>query len=467
MKQNTILKAVSAEGKGLHTGANVTLTLQPAAENHGIKFKRIDLEGQPILPADATKVVGGNRGTVIKVGDASISTIEHLLSALVGLSVDNVLIELNGPEVPIFEGSATPFIELIESAGIVAQNAARQYLTITETLYFKDEQTGAEFVAHPADDYQVTGIIDFPSKFVGHQTAILSKITDYKTTIAPARTFVFLHEIEPLLAQNLIKGGDLDNAIVIADTIPDETTLQQLAIKLDKPNINVSNEGILNSTPLRYPNELARHKLLDVIGDLALVGLPIKAKIIATKPGHTANVAFAKFLKKYHADKQKAAPVYDPSQNPVYDVVEITKRLPHRYPFLLVDKIIDLQETFVVGVKNVTFNEGFFQGHFPNNPVMPGVLQIEAMAQVGGLLALSNVPDAGNWDTYFLKIDETKFKQKVVPGDTLIIKMELQEPIRRGIVIMKGTAFVGNKLVSEAYLTAQIVRRKTDESTSI
>ncbi|MFZ4542939.1 MAG: bifunctional UDP-3-O-[3-hydroxymyristoyl] N-acetylglucosamine deacetylase/3-hydroxyacyl-ACP dehydratase [Saprospiraceae bacterium] len=467
MKQQTIKNSVSTEGIGLHSGANVKITLHPADENHGIKFKRTDLSTDVILPADANKVVASNRGTVIKVGDATISTVEHLLSALTGLEIDNILIEINGPEVPILEGSAQPFVELIESAGILTQEADCLYLQITESLHFKDDNTDAEYYAHPADEFKVTGIIEFDSKFVGQQIAILDNIQNYKSAIAPARTFVFLHEIAVLLEQNLIKGGDLDNAIVIVNEVPDKDTLRQLALKLNKPDIAVSREGILNHNDLRFPNELARHKTLDVIGDLALVGKRIKGKVIAIKPGHTSNVEFAKFLKKYHAEQLKDIPRYDPNATPIYDSVGIAKLLPHRYPFLLVDKIIELGPDRVVGVKNVTFNEQFFQGHFPNNPVMPGVLQIEAMAQVGGILALLTVENPGLWDTYFLKIDDTKFKQKVVPGDTLIFKLELLEPIRRGIVVMKGSAYVGNKLVSEAHLTAQIVRRPSNEASSV
>jgi UDP-3-O-[3-hydroxymyristoyl] N-acetylglucosamine deacetylase/3-hydroxyacyl-[acyl-carrier-protein] dehydratase len=465
MKQQTIHNIVSIEGTGLHTGLKVQMSLLPAAENHGIKFKRTDLEGSSVLPADANKVTATNRGTVIKVGEASVSTIEHLLSALVAMEIDNVLIEINGSEVPILDGCSLPFIELIEKAGVKTQEADCSFLTIEEPLYFKDETTGAEFIAYPSEEYQVTGVIDFNSKFIGQQSAIFNKNNNYKAAIAPARTFVFLHEIEILLEQNLIKGGDLDNAIVIVEELPTEEALERLALKLNLPNITVK-EGILTNTSLRFSNEPARHKTLDVIGDLALVGKRIKGKIIATKPGHTANVEFAKFLKRYNQEQLKGIPKYDPTQTPIYDVVEIAKRLPHRYPFLLVDKIIELTESRVVGIKNVTFNEQFFQGHFPNNPVMPGVLQVEAMAQVGGILALATVPDPSNWDTYFLKIDETKFKQKVIPGDTIIFKLELLEPIRRGIVVMKGSAYVGNKLVSEAHLTAQIVRRTTNEATS-
>jgi UDP-3-O-[3-hydroxymyristoyl] N-acetylglucosamine deacetylase / 3-hydroxyacyl-[acyl-carrier-protein] dehydratase len=467
MKQQTILHPMSLSGVGLHTGAVVTITIQAAPENHGIKFKRIDLESMPIIPAEVAKVTATNRGTVIQVGTATVSTIEHLLSACVALGIDNLLVDIDGPEVPIMDGSALPFIELLEKAESVQQEADASVLVIEEILYFKDEATGAEYIAYPSVEYAVTSVIDFNSKIICQQSATLDKISDYKATLAPARTFVFLHELKFLLEQNLIKGGDLDNAIVIADEIPTESELAVLAQWLNKPDIAVSSEGILNSTALRFPNEPARHKALDVIGDLALLGKRIQGKLVTIKSGHTSNVNFAKFLKKYQQEQAKKIPKYDPTKTPVYDVVQIAAMLPHRYPFLLVDKVIEITADKIVGVKNVTFNEPFFQGHFPNNPVMPGVLQVEAMAQVGGILALSTVPDPGNWDTYFLKIDETKFKQKVIPGDTLIFKLELLEPVRRGIVAMKGSAYVANKLVSEANLTAQIVRRTTNEATSV
>jgi UDP-3-O-[3-hydroxymyristoyl] N-acetylglucosamine deacetylase / 3-hydroxyacyl-[acyl-carrier-protein] dehydratase len=462
MKQQTILHPMSLSGVGLHTGAVVTITIQAAPENHGIKFKRIDLENTPIIAADVTKVTATNRGTVVQVEDATVSTIEHLLSACVAMQIDNLLVEIDGAEVPIMDGSALPFIELLEKAKSVQQEADAVVLTIEEILYFKHEATGAEYIAYPSEEYAITTVIDFDSKIICQQSATLDKISDYKATLAPARTFVFLHELKFLLEQNLIKGGDLDNAIVIADKIPSESELAALAKSLNKPNIAITSEGILNSTALRFPNEPARHKALDVIGDLALLGKRIKGKLVTIKSGHTSNVEFAKFLKKYQQEQAKKIPKYDPTKAPIYDVVQIANMLPHRYPFLLVDKVIEITPDKIVGVKNVTFNEPFFQGHFPNNPVMPGVLQVEAMAQVGGILALSTVPDPSNWDTYFLKIDETKFKQKVVPGDTIIFKLELLEPVRRGIVIMKGSAYVANKLVSEANLTAQIVRRTTE-----
>ena len=461
MKQHTIAAPITIKGIGLHTGKLVTMTLEPAAENHGIKFQRIDLPNKPIITADANRVVSTNRGTTIKQDDAQVSTIEHSLSALTGIGVDNVLISIDGPEVPILDGSAVLFTQALKKVGVVEQDSVREYIEIEEPIAYRDEITGAEIIAYPSDNFEVTTMIDFNSPVLGQQYASLSNIRDYEKEIAPCRTFVFLHELEKLLNQNLIKGGDLDNAIVIVDRIMNQQQLDELAEKLQKPSVTVEKEGILNTLKLHFSNEPARHKLLDIIGDLTLVGKPIKGKIVATKPGHTANVEFAKILKKYSIEqrKLKGKPKYDPEKQPVYNTVEIQQRLPHRFPFLFIDKIIELEENHVVGVKNVTFNEAIFQGHFPNNPVFPGVLQIETMAQTGGILALSKVPDPHNWDTYFLKIDQCKFKQKVLPGDTLLINMELLAPIRRGIVQMQGTAYVGNKVVSEAELTAQIVKR--------
>lgn len=466
MKQYTLTKSVALTGYGLHTGAAVSITLHPADVQHGIKFKRSDLSDSPLLPADANKVTATNRGTVIQVGEVSISTIEHLMSAMVAMGITNVLVEVNGPEIPIMDGSALPFVVAIEQAGLTAQDAEADVIVIDEILQFNDEATGASYIILPSDNFEATVVVDYPSKYVGHQTAIFEKHSDYKTTIAPARTFVFMDELLPLVEQGLIKGGNLDSALVIIDEVPTQATLDMLAQKLQQDNLHVSAEGILSNNAIRFPNEPAKHKLLDLIGDLALAGKKIQGKIIATRPGHTSNVALAKFLKKYNQEQLKNIPKYDPTQTPVLDVIEVAKRLPHRYPFLLVDKIMELNEKYVVGIKNVTFNEQFFQGHFPNNPVMPGVLQIEAMAQIGGILALNIVGAEGEWDTYFLKIDETKFKQKVVPGDTIIFRLDLVEPIRRGICIMKGSAYVGNKLVSEALLTAQIVKRITNETTS-
>lgn len=461
MKQQTIKIPVSIKGVGLHTGRIVTMTFRPAPVNHGYRFQRIDLDSAPIIPADVSKVVATNRGTTIKSEEAQVSTVEHTLSALIGMSLDNVLIEIDGPETPIMDGSAADFIRILEQAGIEEQDAEREYYEVEEPISYRDEITGTEMLALPADSFQVTTMIDFNSPVLGQQYASLNDIEKYSTEIAPCRTFVFLHELELLLNQNLIKGGDLDNAIVIVDRIVEQEELEKLAKKLGKPSVKVDKEGILNTVDLRFKNEPARHKLLDVIGDLALIGKPIKGKIVATKPGHTSNIAFAKILKKYFLEnrKLKGKPKYDPDQEPLYNLTQIAKKLPHRFPFLLVDKIIELSDTHVVGIKNITFNEYFFQGHFPDNPVFPGVLQMEALAQTGGILALKNIPDGEQWDTYFLKIDNAKFKNKVVPGDTLILKMELMAPIRRGIVQMYGTAYVGNKIVSEAELTAQIIKR--------
>ena len=465
MKQRTIKQPVSLKGVGLHTGQPVTLTFQPAPADHGYKFQRTDIEGKPVFNADVNRVVSTQRGTTIKFEQVQISTIEHALSALVGMQIDNVLIQLDGPEVPILDGSALPFVQALRQAGIEEQEAEREYFEITQPVTYRDESTGTELMALPCDHFEVITLIDFNSEVLGQQYAQLTDINDYEKEIAPCRTFVFLHELEVLFQQNLIRGGDLENAIVIVDRKVAQEELDALAIKMNKPGVKVSSEGVLNTVQLHFQNEPARHKLLDVIGDLALIGKPIRGKIVATKPGHTANVEFGKLLKKQFIEKRRlqGVPKYDLDKEPVYDTVQIMRLLPHRIPFLLVDKILEISEQHVVGLKNVTMNEPFFQGHFPDNPIFPGVLQMEGLAQTGGILALHNMPDSGNWDTYFLKIDNAKFKAKVVPGDTILYKMELLEPIRRGIVHMQGTAYVGNKVVSEGELTAQIVRRNKTE----
>lgn len=464
MKQCTLSEYCVFEGIGLHTGKLATMTVKAAPVNHGIRFQRVDLPDKPILPADVNRVISTNRGTTIKSGEGQVSTVEHILSALAGLGIDNVLIEIDGPEVPIMDGSARPFTRAFQKAGIEPQSLDKDYLEITEAVSFKDELSGTELIAVPSDKFEVTAMIDFKSPFLGQQFASLSDLSEYETQIAPCRTFVFLREIEKLANENLIKGGDLNNAIVIVDRLMTQPELDDLATKLNKPSVKVEKEGILNTVELQFSNEAARHKILDIIGDLALVGKPIKAKILANKPGHTANVEFAKLLKKkYHElRKLKGKPIYNPDEPPLMDVQKIQSIMPHRHPFLLIDKIIELDDQHVVGIKNITFTEACFAGHFPDNPIFPGVLQIEALAQTGGILAISQQPDPGNWDTYFIKIDNTKFKHKVMPGDTLILKMELMSPIRRGIVQMMGTAYVGNKIVSEGELTAQIVRRESN-----
>ena len=459
-KQHTLGNNISISGTGLHTGVLVDMTLKPAKPGFGIQFQRIDLPNQPVIKADCDLVTDTSRGTTLQVGDAKVSTVEHVLAALVGMGVDNVLIELNGPEIPIIDGSSEPFVELIEEAGVVEQDAAKAWYSIDENIYLYDEGKRVEMVALPALDYQITTLIDFNSPVLGTQHAGLKTIKDFKTEIAPCRTFCFLHELEMLLEHDLIKGGDINNAIVVVDKPVTEAEMARLAKAFNRDNIEVKSEGYLNNLELRFPNEPARHKLLDVVGDLALIGYPIKARIIANRPGHSTNIEFAKRIKQYIKKNRhvKDVPVYDPAQPPVYNLQQIEKTLPHRHPFLLVDKIIELTDTYIVGVKNVSYNEWFFPGHFPGNPVMPGVLQIEALAQTGGILCINAMPE-GQYDTYFLKIDNCKFKQMVKPGDTMLLKMELAGPIRRGICEMKGTVYVGGKVATEADLVAQVVKR--------
>lgn len=458
-KQTTLKAPVTLHGVGLHSGAEVSLTFQPAEANHGYKFRRVDLPGQPIIEADCDLVTDTSRGTTLEKKGASISTVEHVLAALVGLEIDNVLLDVSGPEMPIMDGSSKPFVEALSACGTVELDAEREYFEIPYNIHFTDEANQVEIIAMPVNDYRLTVMVDYNSPILGSQHAALTHISEFKNQIAPCRTFCFLHELELLLAHNLIKGGDLNNAIVVVDRAVSQEELDRLAKVFNKPSVEVRKEGILNNLDLRFQNEPARHKLLDMIGDLALAGMPIKGQIMAARPGHASNVAFAKkikqVIKKEQRRKQEGPPQYDTNAKPLYNTSDIIKMLPHKHPFLLVDKIISKDDRTIVAVKNITYDQPFFAGHFPGDPIMPGVLQLEAMAQAGGVLILSTVPDPENYSTYFLKIDNAKFKDKVVPGDTLVMKMELLD-IRRGICTMTGKAFVGEKLVSEAEMTALI-----------
>lgn len=461
-KQRTLAREVSLNGKGLHTGLNVTVTFKPAPVNHGYKFCRTDLPGKPLIDALAENVTDTSRGTTLVQNNASVSTIEHTLAALHGLCIDNALIELNGPEAPIMGGAAWKFTEALKDAGFKEQRDDRNYFTVTQKIVYSDEEHGVDLIIYPDDHLSINVLIDYNSRILGNQYAILDSIDDFEEEISKSRTFVFFHELEPLHRMGLIKGGDLDNAVVILEKEVEQSEIDRIAKLFNRPGINKHTAGILNNTELRYPNEPARHKLLDLLGDLALVGQPLKGKVVATRPGHFSNTRLAKLvrqeIKKAHSKLN--IPVYDPSKPPVYTLEDIKRRLPHRYPFLLVDKIISLTDTAVVGIKNVTFDEPYFQGHFPDEPIMPGVLLVESLAQCGGLLVLSTVDEPEKYSTYFLKIDKLKFKHKVVPGDTIILKMDLVEPMRRGIIIMYGQAFVGNHLVAEGEMTAQVVKNK-------
>jgi len=464
-KQRTLKAPITFTGKGLHTGVDVKMVFKPAPDSHGYIFKRTDLPGQPIINALAENVVETSRGTTLEENGARISTIEHVLASFVGMSIDNVLIEVDGPEAPILDGSAREYANAIDKTGTVDQQTDRKYFILKEKVEYYDEETGIHIIAYPDKIQSINVLIDYNSKVLGNQHASLEEIDSFKEEIAPCRTFVFLHELEFLAKNNLIKGGDVDNAIVIVDRQMEQVELDRLAELFNKPKVKVQPEGILNNVDLRFSNEPARHKLLDLMGDLALVGRWFKAKIIATRPGHQSNNEFARTLRQLmkKAALQKKVPVYNPNLEPELDTNEVKKRLPHRYPFLLVDKVIHIDEKSVVGIKNVTMNEPFFIGHFPDEPVMPGVLLIEAAAQVGGMLVLGTVNDPETYSTYFLKNDKVKFKHKVVPGDTLILKMDLLEPVRRGIALMFAEIFVGNTLVMEGELMAQIVKTKNDD----
>ena len=460
MKQTTLKGSFSLCGKGLHTGLSLTVTFNPAPENHGYKIQRIDLEGMPVIDAIAENVIDTQRGTVLGNGEVRVSTIEHGMAALYALGIDNCLIQVNGPEFPILDGSAIKYVEKIQEIGIEEQNAPKDYYIIRKKIEVKDETTGSSIVILPDEEFSLTAMCSFNSKFINSQFASLDNMTNFPTEIAAARTFVFVRDIEPLLKANLIKGGDLDNAIVIYEKQISQEQLDQLADMIKVEHRDANNLGYIQHKPLVWENECTRHKLLDIIGDMALIGKPIKGRIIATRPGHTINNKFARQMRREIRKHEIQAPIYDPNETPIMDVNRIRELLPHRYPMQLVDKVIELGATSIVGVKNVTRNEPFFQGHFPQEPVMPGVLQIEAMAQCGGLLVLNTLEEPERWSTYFMRIDDVKFRQKVVPGDTLLFKVDLLAPVRHGISSMKGYVFVGDHIVSEATFTAQIVKNK-------
>jgi UDP-3-O-[3-hydroxymyristoyl] N-acetylglucosamine deacetylase/3-hydroxyacyl-[acyl-carrier-protein] dehydratase len=463
--QTTIKKSISVSGVGLHTGNEVTLTFMPAPEDHGYAFQRVDQEDQIVIKADCDLVTDTSRGTTLELNGVKVHTVEHVLAALAGLEIDNCLIQLDAPETPIMDGSSKPFIDLLLKAGIETQKKEREYFEIPKRINYSDGN-GVEMMALPADDYRLTVMVDYNSPVLGSQHASIINIQEFKDEISSCRTFCFLHELETLLEHNLIKGGDLNNAIVIVDRVIDDSEMDNLAKLFNKDKIEVKKEGILNNVDLRFQNEPARHKLLDIVGDLALAGVPLKAQILAARPGHAANVEFAKKIKRAYIAAKKAqkesdnVPSYDPNIAPLYNHQQIGKILPHKHPFLLVDKVVKISPEEVIAVKNITGDQYFFQGHFPGEPIMPGVLQIEAMAQAGGILVLAGKENPENWSTYFVKIENAKFKDKVVPGDTLLIRMALTAPIRRGMCAMKGEAYVGNKLVSEANMMAQIVENR-------
>lgn len=460
MKQQTLKSEFTVRGKGLHTGMDIEATFLPAAENHGYKFQRIDLEGEPVVDALAEYVTETNRGTVLKRGDVKISTVEHALAALYAAGIDNCLIKINAPELPILDGSAQEYCMKIEEVGVVEQAVDKDFYIVKQKIEVRDDTTGASIVVLPDDGFCIDVMVAFDSPILANQFATLDNLADFPKEISASRTFVFVREIEPLLKANLIKGGDLDNAIVIYDRELPQTELDRIADLMNSPHKEVHEFGYINDRPLACENEPARHKLLDVLGDIALIGRPLKGHVIATRPGHSLNTTFSKQIRREIKRQDMQAPLYNPSATPVMDNMRIRQLLPHRYPFLMVDKIIEKGDNYIVGVKNVTTNEPFFQGHFPEEPVMPGVLHIEAMAQTGGLLVLSAVDEPEKYSTYFMKIDNVKFRQKVVPGDTLIFHVSFLTPLRRGCAMMKGYAFVGEKVVTECEFMAQIVKNK-------
>jgi len=460
-KQQTLAAPFTLEGKGLHSGLNITATFCPAEPNTGYRFQRVDLDGQPIVEAVADNVAATNRGTVVKKGDIVISTIEHAMAALYCLGVDNCLIQVNAPEIPILDGSALPWVKAIQEVGVVEQSEKREIFRILKKYEVVDEESGVKLEIFPDDHFSVTTFVDYPSPVLNNQFAVMNDINDFAENVAAARTFVFVREIQPLLAANLIKGGDLDNAVVIYDKKVSQDELNSLAATIGSQAPSAENLGYVQKRPLQWDNEPARHKLLDIIGDLALIGKYIQGRVIATRPGHGMNNKLARAVRKEMKRTEVQVPVYDPNKEPIMDNVGIKKIMPHRYPMQLVDKIVHIEENdFVVGIKNVTANEPFFVGHFPDEPVMPGVLQVEAMAQCSGILVLSCVDDPSRYSTYFMKIDNVKFRQKVVPGDTLIFRVSFITPLRRGIAQMKGYAFVGDKIVSECEFMAQIIKNK-------
>ena len=464
-KQRTLKEAVKLSGVGLHTGEKVQVEIVPAKENHGYKFQRVDLEGEPTINADCDLVVATDRGTTLEQNGARVYTTEHLLAALYGCRVDNALIKIDGPEIPIMDGSSAPFVEAIEAVGYQNQDAERVYLELDENIAWEDVDKGIEFLAVPDMNYRLTVMVDYNSPVLGTQHATMYNLDEFKGEISKCRTFVFLRELEFLAKNNLIKGGDLDNAIVLVERENvSQEELDRLAKLLGKEDLDIRIEGrgVLNTMKLQFENEPARHKLLDIVGDLALVGKPIKAHILGARPGHSGNVRFAKVLKQYMKSKAKAGRKFDLEKKPLYDINDIEKMLPHRYPFLMVDKIMEIHEESIIGVKNITMNEPIFTGHFPGNPVFPGVLQIEAMAQVGGIFALSKVDDPHLYSTYFMKIDNVKFKQKVLPGDTVVFELKLLSPIRRGLVNMGGMGYVNGQPVVEAEMLAQVVKDKEE-----